>query len=143
MSEYEDFLKLLSSQTQQAYSLLQRLDEELSMPNIPMPIMGSEIFWDNIAEYNGWRLQQNMITQHARILDNNNVRVAWGSLKAMQKAMGKMILESRKRDVNYQTESQNRLSAMDELKKLKELYDIGALTQNEFEEKKAVLMNRI
>ena len=73
MSEYEDFLKLLSSQTQQAYSLLQRLDEELSMPNIPMPIMGSEIFWDNIAEYNGWRLQQNMITQHARILDNNNV----------------------------------------------------------------------
>ena len=87
MSEYEDFLKLLSSQTQQAYSLLQRLDEELSMPNIPMPIMGSEIFWDNIAEYNGWRLQQNMITQHARILDNNNVRVAWGSLKAMQKAM--------------------------------------------------------
>ncbi len=143
MSEYEYFLKLLSSQTQQAYSLLQRLDEELSMPNIPMPIMGSEIFWDNIAEYNGWRLQQNMITQHARILDNNNVRVAWGSLKAMQKAMGKMILESRKRDVNYQTESQNRLSAMDELKKLKELYDIGALTQNEFEEKKAVLMNRI
>ncbi len=143
MSEYEDFLKLLSSQTQQAYSLLQRLDEELSMPNIPMPIMGSEIFWDNIAEYNGWRLQQNMIAQHARILDNNNVRVAWGSLKAMQKAMGKMILESRKRDVNYQTESQNRLSAMDELKKLKELYDIGALTQNEFEEKKAVLMNRI
>ncbi|MBQ5439599.1 MAG: SHOCT domain-containing protein [Clostridia bacterium] len=32
---------------------------------------------------------------------------------------------------------------MDELKKLKELYDMGALTQDEYDSKKALILKRI
>jgi len=143
MSEYEEILRILSGQTQQAYSLLKQLEEELSMPNIPMPTMGGEVFWNNIAESNGWKLQQNMFTRHARILDNNDVRVAWGSLGAMEKAMDRLVQGLHKYDKDSKTESENRLSAMDELKKLKELYDMGALTQDEYDSKKALILKRI
>lgn len=66
---------------------LKLLDKEISMPNIPMPTMGGEVFWNTLAEYNGWRLQQNMFTHHARILDNNNVRIAWGTINGMKRAL--------------------------------------------------------
>ena len=142
MSDYEEILRILSGQTQQAQSFLKQLEEELSMPNIPMPTMGGEVFWNNIAECNGWKLQQNMFTQHARILDDNNVRIAWGSLKAMEKAMDRLVQGLHKYSVDSSVQSQNRLSAMDELKKLKELFDLGALTQEEYESKKAQIMKR-
>jgi hypothetical protein len=66
---------------------LKILDMEISMPNIPMPTMGGEVFWNTLASCNGYRLQQNMFTQHARILDSNNIRIAWGTINGMIKAM--------------------------------------------------------
>nr|MCR4892085.1 hypothetical protein [Lachnospiraceae bacterium] len=63
------------------------LDQALSLPNIPTPTMGGEVFWDTLAEVKGWKLQQNMITRHARIIDQNNVRHAWGTINGMYKAL--------------------------------------------------------
>ncbi|MGE7951706.1 helix-turn-helix transcriptional regulator [Lysinibacillus xylanilyticus] len=37
--------------------------------------MGGYIWWKNLSEYNGYRLQQNAISQHFRILDTNNYRL--------------------------------------------------------------------
>lgn len=37
--------------------------------------MGGYIWWKNIQEYGGFRLQQNVISQHYRILDSNNFRL--------------------------------------------------------------------
>ncbi|GAB0170468.1 helix-turn-helix transcriptional regulator [Lysinibacillus sp. CTST325] len=37
--------------------------------------MGGYIWWKNLSEYNGYRLQQNVISQHFRILDTNNYRL--------------------------------------------------------------------
>lgn len=37
--------------------------------------MGGYIWWKNIAEYKGYRLQQNAISNHYRILDTNNYRL--------------------------------------------------------------------
>lgn len=62
-------------------------NEEISLPNIPTPTLGGEVFWNTLAEYNGWRLQQNMITQHCRIIDQDNVRRAWGTKNGMIKAL--------------------------------------------------------
>ena len=42
-----------------------------------------------------------------------------------------------------QDSSQSRMNAMEELKKLKELLDIGAINKEEFEQKKAELMKKI
>lgn len=56
---------------------------KVSLPNIPFPTMGGKVFWNELAECNGWRLQKNMITSHCRILDPDNVRRAWGGDDAM------------------------------------------------------------
>jgi hypothetical protein len=74
---------------------LQLLDMEISLPNIPMPTMGGEVFWDTLAEYKGWKLQQNEFTKHCRILDADNVRRAWGTKNGMIKALDsiKMLAE--------------------------------------------------
>ena len=53
------------------------------MPNIPMPTMGGEVFWDNLRVCNGWKLQRNTVFGNCRILDPNNVRRAWGSMESM------------------------------------------------------------
>jgi hypothetical protein len=48
-------------------------------PNIPTKTMGGNVFWDTIKSRKGWKIQQNIFTQHYRILDQNNVRHAWSS----------------------------------------------------------------
>lgn len=63
------------------------LEQEISLPNIPFPTMGGKVFWDTLAQYKGWRLQQNEITKHCRILDPNDVRRAWGTKNGMIKAL--------------------------------------------------------
>ena len=63
------------------------LDSEVSLPNIPLPTMGGQMVWDTLAEANGWRLQQNELTKHCRILDPDDVRRAWGTKKGMMKAL--------------------------------------------------------
>lgn len=61
-----------------------------SMPNIPFPTMGGNVFWNELAECNGWRLQKNMFTQHCRILDPSDVRRAWGGDDAMERLFSKL-----------------------------------------------------
>ncbi len=63
-------------------------EKGISMPNIPFPTMGGEFFWNTLAEHKGWRMQQNMFTQHVRIIDPDNIRRAWGSLDAMKRLFG-------------------------------------------------------
>jgi DNA-binding XRE family transcriptional regulator len=36
---------------------------------------GGHVWWKEVHNYNGYRLQQNVISQHYRILDNNNHRI--------------------------------------------------------------------
>ena len=54
------------------------------MPNIEMPTMGGRVMWETVLEVGGWRLQVNRIFGNARILDENDVRVAWGSEESMR-----------------------------------------------------------
>ncbi len=63
--------------------------QKASLPNIPVTTMGGKVFWNELAECNGWRLQKNMITHHCRILDPQNVRRAWGGDEAMAKLFSK------------------------------------------------------
>lgn len=41
--------------------------------------MGGKMWWNEIGEYEGWRLQQNKITNHMRILNPSDNRKGWGS----------------------------------------------------------------
>lgn len=49
-----------------------------SMPNIELPTMGGKVFWEELASRGGYRLQRNVWDGHCRILDDDDVRVAWG-----------------------------------------------------------------
>lgn len=82
MNEFKDDL------LEQALALIQQSPDfldKISMPNINFPTMGGQVFWNTLKDVNGWRIQQNTITQHYRILDPNNVRRAWGGIDAMEK----------------------------------------------------------
>lgn len=83
----KELLKIVATAPQLLHSVNDILNEEISLPNIPTPTLGGEVFWNTLAEYNGWRLQQNMITQHCRIIDQDNVRRAWGTKNGMIKAL--------------------------------------------------------
>lgn len=140
--EYEKILEILSQNKSESANLLKILDAELSLPNIPFPTMGGEVFWNTLVASNGWKLQQNMITHHARILNDENVRIAWGTINGMEKAMKRMV-ESLHTYEKSESTSEDRMNAMAELKKLKELLDIGAITEDEYNEKKRKIMDQI
>ena len=50
-----------------------------SMPNIKFYTLGGHVFWNTLASKNGYKLQQNIFTRHCRILDSEDMRIAWGS----------------------------------------------------------------
>lgn len=62
-----------------------------SMPNIPFPTMGGQVFWNELANVNGWRVQENQITHHCRVLNPDDVRVAWGGYEATMKAFERLV----------------------------------------------------
>lgn len=109
------------------FDFLELLNKEISLPNIPFPTMGGEIFWIDLAEFNGWRLQQNQITHHARIIDPENIRHSWGTYNGMVKAMNRIIKSYSQNELQLQ----ERTTSYEQLKNLKELYDLGlSLIQN-------------
>lgn len=83
----EEVLKFIASHPEIAKSVF---ESELEMPNIPMKTMGGHTFWTTLAEFDGYRLQQNQVTHHARILDSDDVRIAWGTLNGMEKALDRL-----------------------------------------------------
>ena len=140
MKNYDDILKIIVANPNAAIELL---NKELSMPNIPTPTMGGEVFWKELAEFNGWKLQQNMITQHARILRPDNVRVAWGTVNGMYKALDRLVESMSGTRYSERVTPEESKDAAERLKQLKELLDIGAITQEEFEKKKAKIIDFI
>lgn len=53
-------------------------------PNIEFPTNGGSYLWKELNQNNGWRLQYNYLTGLSRILDDNNIRKAWGSPAVME-----------------------------------------------------------
>ena len=66
------------------------LNSELCMPNIPMPTLGGHTFWITLTSWKGYKLQQDQITHHARILDSKDVRIAWGTVNGMRMTLERM-----------------------------------------------------
>lgn len=113
-------------------------DSELSMPNIPTKTMGGNVMWTTLAEVKGLKLQQNQITHHARILNADNVRVAWGTVNGMQKAIRRLA------NISEQLIDEKALSEIEpELLSMKSLLDKGILTQEEFDTQKRRILSKI
>lgn len=52
--------------------------------NIRFPTMGGKVCWEELVSQGGYVLQRNLFTGHCRILDGDDVRVAWGKEGAMR-----------------------------------------------------------
>ncbi len=46
---------------------------------VAFPTLGGLQFWSDRLVYGGWRIQENFLTGHSRLLDAGNVRRAWGT----------------------------------------------------------------
>lgn len=53
-------------------------------PNIEFVTNGGSLIWKETQKKNGWKLQYNYVTGLSRILDENNIRKAWGSPVVME-----------------------------------------------------------
>lgn len=53
--------------------------QEAENLNIPMPTMGGQQLWTDHRWAAGWRVQHNAWTDHWRVLDDSDIRRAWGS----------------------------------------------------------------
>ncbi len=62
-------------------------------PNKETKTLGGKKFWKNIDTQNGLRLQQNIITGLCRILDENDVRKAWGNRFSMKEKLKRLTRE--------------------------------------------------
>ncbi len=55
-----------------------------SLPNWNTPTLGGSQFWTDHHWRRGWRIQENALTHHWRLIDANNIRHAWGSREACE-----------------------------------------------------------
>ncbi len=58
-----------------------------NLPNLRLPTIGGKQFWTDHGWQNGWRIQQNAMTGHWRLLDPGNVRFAWGTRAACEEEL--------------------------------------------------------
>lgn len=55
--------------------------QALGFPNWSTPTLGGKQFWTDYIIRQGWRIQQNSESGHYRLLDDQNVRRAWGNFE--------------------------------------------------------------
>ena len=60
---------------------------------IPLPTMGGKQFWADELFFHQWRIQQNVLTGHYRLLDGNDFRHASGSYAECVAALDKIKQE--------------------------------------------------
>ncbi|MHB1036078.1 MAG: alpha/beta hydrolase [Pirellulales bacterium] len=51
------------------------------LPNLALPTMGGKQFWADELCFHGWRIQRNTVSDHCRLLDERDVRQAWGTFE--------------------------------------------------------------
>ena len=113
------------------------LNSELCMPNIPFPTMGGHTFWTTLCQYQGYKLQQNQFTHHARILDSNDIRIAWGTVNGMKMTLERMANMSEKYSHNSSANQAKSIVDVED-----ELISIKIFLIKEFSPKKNLILKR-
>jgi hypothetical protein len=70
-------------------------DETRGMPNLLSQTAGGVQFWTDVWFFHDWRIQQNALTGHHRLLDGRDRRHAWGSFATCRESLDAI----RQRDV--------------------------------------------
>jgi hypothetical protein len=77
------------------YVQLGRAQEELSEGNFNLrtPTLGGKQYWGDELFFHQWRIQQNVLTGHYRLLDEKNVRQAWGTFGECKTALERIKIK--------------------------------------------------
>ena len=59
--------------------------------NLPLPTLGGTQFWSDVEWRSGWKIQENVLTGHCRLLDEGRVRRAWGGLRHCQTVLDERV----------------------------------------------------
>ena len=59
--------------------------------NLRSKTSGGNQFWTDLRIQDGWRIQQNILTDHYRLLDSKNFRHEWGALKKCEATFQRFI----------------------------------------------------
>src|SRR5262249_11682411 len=54
--------------------------------NVPFPTLGGKQLWGDVFFQGAWRIQENALTGHHRLLDTGDKRRAWGTYEACRVA---------------------------------------------------------
>jgi hypothetical protein len=54
-----------------------------AMPNVECRTFGGPVWWRDLVNVAGWRLQENVLFGNCRVLDPKNKRKAWGGKRAV------------------------------------------------------------
>jgi pimeloyl-ACP methyl ester carboxylesterase len=63
--------------------------------NLRLPTLGGKQYWADELYFHKWRIQQNVLTGHYRLLDELDVRHAWGSFDQCKTALERIKRENR------------------------------------------------
>jgi pimeloyl-ACP methyl ester carboxylesterase len=72
--------------------------EKTSKPNVATPTLGGMQFWTDELLFRDWRIQRNVLTGNYRLLDESDVRRAWGSFADCRAKLDEIKLDDLKRD---------------------------------------------
>ncbi len=67
----------------------------VTFPNLDSRTMGGGQFWTDELIYDNWRIQRNVVFGQHRLLDNKNVRRAWGSFEGCSEKLQKYKTEKK------------------------------------------------
>ena len=72
-----------------------KIDDLTIVPTAPLNFklktLGGKQFWTDIHHTGGWRVQENAVTAHYRLIDKNNVRHAWGAQEDCRQKLQSLI----------------------------------------------------
>lgn len=90
MKEDEDNYRIAWGTVEGMKRVLRQINNEFTNPNIPLQVIDGGVFWEDVDYAEGWKLQQHIFTEHARIITDDKKRVAWGSLDLMKKILSRL-----------------------------------------------------
>ena len=67
--------------------------------NVPTKTLGGKQFWTDFVHLQGYRIQQNVMTGHHRLLDPKDVRVAWGNMAGCRKQLNRIAAQKELRPI--------------------------------------------
>lgn len=62
-------------------------------PNVVMPTLGGTQLWGDELIYGDWRIQQNAVDDHYRLLGPRDMRYAWGTFEQCRTKLDELIVE--------------------------------------------------